>query len=273
MDNLLQRLAETVAFLSSETLLKPRVGIILGSGLGNMVSKIDAVKIISYKDVPGFPVSTVFGHEGNLIFGKLNNKEVLVMQGRTHYYEGYTMQQITFPVRVMKAMGVTTLIITNAAGGVNPEFHIGDLMIIKDHINLVNDNPLRGRNYDELGPRFPDQHHVYDKKLIDGALEIAKQHNIICHLGVYVGVNGPNFETPAEYRYLRIIGGDAVGMSTVPETIVANHAGLRTLGISVITDEGNAVKPVDSSHLKVLKSADEAAQKLFIIIKELVALS
>jgi purine-nucleoside phosphorylase len=272
MDNLLQKIAEAVAFLSSKASLKPEACIILGSGLGGLVSAITVEATIPYKSIPHFPVSTVIGHEGNLIFGKISGKPVVVMQGRSHYYEGYTMQQVTFPVRVMKALGVKTIFLTNAAGGVNPGFHIGDLMIIKNHINLASDNPLRGKNYDELGSRFPDQHHVYDKNLIKNGLDIAKQHNIICHSGVYVGVNGPNFETRAEYRYLRIIGGDAVGMSTVPEAIVANHSGLSTFGISVITDEGNAEKPVESSHIKVLEAAVVAGQKLFVIIKELIAL-
>lgn len=270
MDNLLQKIAETVAFLLPKTMLKPETAIVLGSGLGGLVSKIEVETAIPYKHIPNFPVSTVLGHEGNLVFGKLNGKEVIIMQGRFHYYEGYSMQQVTFPVRVMKALGAKTIFLTNAAGGVNPDFHIGELMIIKDHINLVNDNPLRGKNYDELGPRFSDQHQVYEKKLIEQGIEIAKQHNIICHTGVYVGVNGPNFETQAEYRYLRTIGGDGVGMSTVPEAIVANHAGLRIFGISVITDEGNAVKPIESSHLKVLEAANAGGQKLFMIIKELI---
>jgi len=271
MNNLLQKISETVAYLSPKTSLKSEAGIILGSGLGGLVSKIDVETTIPYNTIPNFSTTTVLGHKGNLIFGKLSGKPVIVMQGRFHYYEGYSMQQVTFPLRVMKALGVKTIFLTNAAGGVNQDYHIGDLMIIKDHINLVNDNPLRGVSYDELGPRFPDQHHVYDNTLVERGLKAANQHNITCHLGVYVGVNGPNFETPAEYRYLRIIGGDAVGMSTVPEAIVAGHAGLRTFGISVITDEGNAVKPIESSHQKVLEAADVAGQKLFTIIKELIA--
>jgi purine-nucleoside phosphorylase len=233
------------------------------------VKEISVEHSISYADIPNFPVSTVAGHGGKLIFGKLSGKNVVVMQGRFHFYEGYTMQEITFPVRVMKFLGIKNLFISNAAGGVNPSYKIGDLMFIRDHINLMPSNPLIGRNDESLGPRFPDMSEPYDKTLIQKAKQIAKQKNIRAHAGVYTGVTGPTFETGAEYKYIRAIGGDAVGMSTVPEVVVAAHMKLPCFAVSVITDLGGMDELTPISHLDVLKAAGEAESKLTVIIKEL----
>lgn len=249
----------------------PECGIVLGSGLGSVANEMNVGAAIEYKDIPNFPVSTVIGHSGKLLLGEWNGRKVAVMQGRFHYYEGYALQQVTFPVRVMKMLGAGTILITNASGGLNPDIKIGELMIVTDHINLNSDHPLRGSNDESLGPRFPDQHSVYDKKLISKALEIARKEGIICHTGVYVGVTGPTFETPAEYRYMRIIGGDAVGMSTVPEVIVANHMGQRIFCISVICDEGNPVSPVSVSHDDVVRAAREAEPRMTTILRGLLA--
>jgi purine-nucleoside phosphorylase len=229
----------------------PQVGIILGTGLGALVKEIEVEKQLMYGNIPDFPISTVEFHSGKLIFGTLAGTRVVAMQGRLHYYEGYNMQQITFPVRVMKMLGIETLLVSNASGSLNPAFKKGDLMVISDHINLQPQNPLIGRNEDELGPRFPDMSQAYNRQLINKALDIAKTNNITCHKGVYVAVTGPNLETGAEYRYLRIIGGDAVGMSTVPEVIVANHMGLPVFAISVLTDEGfpEDLKPVSIAEI------------------------
>src|SRR6185312_11646568 len=250
---------------------EPEVGIILGTGLGGLVSEIVVEKQLMYANIPDFPISTVEFHSGKLIFGKLNGVKVVAMQGRLHYYEGYTMQQITFPVRVMKMLGIKTLFVSNASGSLNPDFKKGDLMVILDHINLQPNNPLIGRNDTDLGPRFPDMSEPYKRDLADKALDIAKANNIICHKGVYVAVTGPNLETKAEYKYLRIIGGDAVGMSTVPEVIVANHMGLPVFAISVLTDEGfpEELKPVSVE--EILAVAHEAEPKMTLILKELIA--
>ncbi len=250
---------------------EPTVGIILGTGLGGLVKEIEVEKQLMYANIPDFPISTLEFHSGKLIFGKLNGVKVVAMQGRLHYYEGYTMQQITFPVRVMKMLGIKTLFVSNASGSLNPDFKKGDLMVIEDHINLQHHNPLVGRNETELGPRFPDMSQPYKRDLVDKALDIAKANNIICHKGVYVAVTGPNLETKAEYKYLRIIGGDAVGMSTVPEVIVANHMGLPVFAISVLTDEGfpEILKPVSVE--EILAVAYEAEPKMTLILKELIA--
>jgi purine-nucleoside phosphorylase len=247
------------------------VGIILGTGLGGLVSEIEVEKQLMYANIPDFPISTLEFHSGKLIFGKLNGIKVVAMQGRLHYYEGYSMQQITFPVRVMKMLGIKTLFVSNASGSLNPDFKKGDLMVIEDHINLQPQNPLTGRNEEELGPRFPDMSQPYQRHLIDKALAIAKANNIICRKGVYVAVTGPNLETKAEYKYLRVIGGDAVGMSTVPEAIVANHMGLPVFAISVLTDEGfpEILKPVSLD--EILAVAYEAEPKMTLILKELIA--
>lgn len=250
---------------------EPEVGIILGTGLGGLVKEIEVEKQLMYSNIPDFPISTLEFHSGKLIFGTLAGKKVVAMQGRLHYYEGYNMQQITFPVRVMKYLGIKTLYVSNASGSLNPEFKKGDLMIIEDHINLQPQNPLVGRNYEELGPRFPDMSEPYRHDMIEKGLAIAKSNNITCHKGVYVAVTGPNLETRAEYKYLRIIGGDAVGMSTVPEVIVANHMGIPVFAISVLTDEGfpEVLKPITLE--EIIAIAQEAEPKMTQILKELIA--
>lgn len=251
---------------------EPEIGIILGTGLGGLVNDIEVQHKLMYSNIPNFPISTLEFHSGRLIFGLLNGKKVVAMQGRLHHYEGYDMKQITFPVRVMKMLGIKHLFVSNASGSLNPDFKTGDLMIINDHINLQSDNPLRGRNYEEFGPRFPDMSQPYDCNLIKAGLDIAKKNNIKCHEGVYVSVAGPNLETKAEYRYLRIIGGDAVGMSTVPEVIVANHMGIPVFAISVLTDEGfpEVLHPISLE--EIIRVASEAEPKMTLIIKELVGL-
>lgn len=251
----------------------PKTAIILGTGLGALVDHIEDKQYIPYSQIPNFPVSTVEGHSGNLIFGNLAGKRVIAMQGRFHYYEGYDMKEVTFPVRVFKALGVETLYVSNAAGGMNPEFEVGDIMTISDHINLFPENPLRGKNYNELGPRFPAMTTAYSPRLIKLANEIAAEKGIRLKEGVYVGTPGPTFETPAEYEYFRIIGGDAVGMSTVPEVIVANHAGMEVYGISVITDLGGKDIKEVPSHEEVQQAAVKAQPKMLEIIKGLVARS
>ena len=250
----------------------PEVGIILGTGLGGLVQEIEIEKQMMYANIPDFPISTLEFHSGKLIFGKLAGKNVVAMQGRLHFYEGYNMQQITFPVRVMKMLGIKTLLVSNASGALNPAFKKGDLMVIEDHINLQTQNPLIGVNDESMGPRFPDMSEPYKRDLIDKALDIAAKNNIACHKGVYVSVTGPNLETRAEYRFLRIIGGDAVGMSTVPEVIVANHMSLPVFAISVLTDEGfpETLKPVSID--EILEVATTAEPKLTQILKELIAL-
>lgn len=267
---MLEKIKETAAFIKAKVNDIPNTAIILGTGLGELVNHIDITDELNYKDIPNFPVSTVEGHSGKLIFGKLGDKRVMAMQGRFHYYEGYNMQQVTFPVRVMKALGIKTLFVSNAAGGMNPEFNIGDIMIITDHINLFPEHPLRGKNYEELGPRFPDMGEAYSKRLIEDALKVARENGIKVQKGVYVGTQGPTFETPAEYRYFKFIGGDAVGMSTVPEVIVARHGGMEVFAISVITDLGGMDDPVEVSHEEVQKAAAEAQPKMTAIMKGLI---
>ena len=248
---------------------RPETAIILGTGLGSLANEITEKYEIPYEDIPYFPVSTVEGHKGKLIFGKLGQKDIMAMQGRFHYYEGYTMQQVTFPVRVMRELGIKTLFVSNAAGGMSPDFEIGDLMIITDHISFFPEHPLHGRNID-YGPRFPDMSEAYDRELIRRADAIAAEKGIKVQHGVYVGVQGPTFETPAEYRMYRILGGDAVGMSTVPEVIVANHCGIRVFGVSVITDLGVEGKIVEVSHEEVQKAADAAQPRMTGIMRELI---
>ncbi|WP_143305210.1 purine-nucleoside phosphorylase [Chitinophaga vietnamensis] len=248
----------------------PVAGVILGSGLGNLAQDIENSVEIPYSDIPHFPVSTVEGHSGKLILGHMQGKPVVAMAGRFHYYEGFSMKQVTFPVRVMKALGIHTLFISNAAGGMNAGFKVGDLMVIKDHINLQPEHPLRGRNEDTLGPRFPDMSEPYSKALINAAYQIAAANNISLHTGVYVGVQGPTFETRAEYKYMHIIGGDAVGMSTVPEVIVAAHAGLKVFAMSVITDIGIREEENVITHDEVLEAAKAAEPKLTLIFSELI---
>jgi purine-nucleoside phosphorylase len=238
MSQTMQQLLETIAFIKQLVSTEASVGIILGSGLGNLANEIKVEKEISYNDIPHFPVSTVEGHKGRLIFGALGGKKVWVMAGRFHFYEGYTPQQVAYPVRVMRLLGVRTLLLSNAAGGVTPGFKVGDLMIINDHISLFTANPLIGKNDQELGTRFPDMSAPYSKALINQVLTIAAANNIVLKQGVYFGVTGPTFETRAEYKLIHILGGDAVGMSTVQEAIAAVHCGMQVLAISVITDLG-----------------------------------
>ncbi len=267
---MLRKIEETALFLQERTSRRPKVGIILGTGLGNLATQITEKEEIPYNEIPHFPVSTVEGHSGKLIFGKLGNKEVMAMQGRFHFYEGYDMQKVTFPVRVMHAVGIETLFASNAAGGMNPTFEIGDLMVLNDHINLFPEHPLRGKNYEELGPRFPDMSAAYDKVLIRMAFEIASKHHIKLQKGVYVGTQGPTFETPAEYHYFRMIGGDAVGMSTVPEIIVARHMNMRCFAISIITDLGVPGKIVEVTHEEVQQIANNVQPNMTLIIKDII---
>lgn len=268
---MLEKIKNAAAYISGLVEKLPSTGIILGTGLGQLVDHIRIVKEIPYAEIPDMPVSTVEGHSGKLIFGYLGDKYVMAMQGRFHYYEGYDMKQVTFPVRVMRQLGVDTLFVSNAAGGMNKDFRVGDVMIITDHINLFPENPLRGKNYEELGTRFPAMTEPYDHALIALADQIASEKGIRVMHGVYVGTPGPTFETPAEYEYFRIIGGDAVGMSTVPEVIVAKHAGMRVFGVSVITDLGGKDITDVPTHEEVQKAAVKAQPYMTEIMKELVA--
>ena len=267
---MIEKIKETAAFIKEQFSIIPETAIILGTGLGELVNHITDQKELAYKDIPNFPISTVEGHSGKLIFGKLGTKDIMAMQGRFHFYEGYDMKQVTFPVRVMKQLGVKTLFVSNAAGGMNPTFKVGDLMVIRDHINLFPEHPLHGKNYNELGPRFPDMSEAYSTRLIKKAFEIAEKNNIYLQQGVYVGTQGPTFETPAEYKYFKIIGGDAVGMSTVPEVIVARHSDMEVFAISVITDLGVEGIVEKASHEEVQKAAALAQPKMTLIMKELV---
>ncbi len=268
--NLPDQMKEAALKINSLTKTKPAIGIILGTGLGGLVKEIQIEKEISYSEIPHFPVSTVESHAGKLIFGLLGGKPVVAMQGRFHFYEGYTMQQITFPVRVMKLLGITTLLVSNACGGLNPQYRAGDIMMMDDHINLLGDNPLRGKNEDSLGPRFPDMSEPYSRRLIAMAEQIALDEKIKIQKGVYVAVMGPNLETRAEYRFLRTIGADVVGMSTVPEVIVATHMGIACLGFSIVTDEcfPDSLQPVDIA--KIIKTAGIAEPKMTQIMKRVV---
>ncbi len=267
---LFDKIQATAAFIKQKINCKPTVGIILGSGLGGLIDIVDKEIAIDYSEIPNFPVSTVKGHGGKMFFGKMDGREVMLMAGRFHYYEGYSMEEVTFPVRVMKALGVETLILSNAAGGTNSAFNIGDLMIVKDHINLCPEHPLRGHNDERLGPRFPDMSQAYDQELINLAKDISAEQGISIRTGVYIGLQGPTFETPAEYRMLHIIGGDAVGMSTVPEVIVARHGGMRVFAVSVITDIGISDVPVIITHEEVLEAANAAAPKMAALVAALV---
>lgn len=265
---MLEKIKETAAFLKERMHTSPETAIMLGTGLGNLANEITEKYEIKYQDIPNFPVSTVEGHSGKLIFGKLGNKDIMAMQGRFHYYEGYSMKEVTFPVRVMKELGIKTLFVSNASGGMNDAFEIGDLMIIRDHINFFPEHPLRGKNL--YGDRFPDMSDAYSKDLIKKALDIAKEKGIKVQQGVYLGTQGPTFETPSEYKMFHILGADAVGMSTVPEVIVANHAGIKCFGISIITDLGVEGKIVEVSHEEVQKAADAAQPKMTTIMRELI---
>jgi purine-nucleoside phosphorylase len=271
MMNILEQLRETTSYIQKLYPHTPEVGIILGSGLGNLTAEIQVEKEIEYKDIPHFPQSTVEGHQGKLILGELNGKRVAAMAGRFHYYEGYSAEQVVYPVRALKFLGIKNLLVSNAAGGVNPSFRIGDLMIIRDHISLVTVNPLLGKNYEELGPRFPDMSEPYKKELIEKVKKVADKLQIPVKEGVYFGVTGPTFETRAEYKMIHILGADAVGMSTVQEVITAVHMGLPVVAISVITDLGIRDDDNVITHDEVLHEAKLAEPKLTAIFKNLVA--
>ena len=266
---MLNRIDSITQFLKNKIPFSPKVGIILGTGLGGLVEKIEIEQTIPYDEIPDFPLSTVEGHKGKLILGKLSDTNVIAMQGRFHFYEGYSIQEVTMPVRVMKKLGIQQLIISNASGGVNPDYEVGDLMILNDHINLI-PSPLIGPNLDEFGPRFPDMSDTYDKGMIATAMSIGKDNGIRVFEGVYAAVTGPCLETPAEYKYLRIIGSDTVGMSTVPEVIVARHMQIPCFAISVITDLGVEGKIKKVSHEEIQKVAEVAEPKLTLIIEELI---
>jgi purine-nucleoside phosphorylase len=270
MTELRQHIDEALAFLRTKTPMQPEIGIILGTGLGGLAKEITPEIVVDYEDIPHFPVSTVESHHGRLIFGTLGKRKVVAMQGRFHYYEGYTLKQVTFPVRVMKFLGVRTLLISNAAGGMNPHYRKGGIMVITDHINLLGDNPLIGPNDDTLGPRFPDMSEPYSRRLITLAEEVALGMKIRTERGVFVAVPGPNLETRAEYRFLRFIGADAVGMSTVPEVIVAVHMGVEVLGFSIITDEcfPDALQPANVE--EIIAVAMNTEPKLTAIMKGVV---
>lgn len=270
MSELLKKIEESLVVIRSKFTEKIPIGIVLGTGLGGLVKEIEIEHEINYQDIPHFPLSTVESHSGKLILGKIGGKNVVAMQGRFHFYEGYSMQQITYPIRVMKLLGVETLLVSNACGGMNPIYSRGDIMIMNDHINLLGDNPLIGKNEDELGPRFPDMSEPYDLNLIELAEKIALENSLKLQKGVYIAVAGPNLETKAEYRFLRATGADVVGMSTVPENIVANHMGMKVLGMSIITDEcfPDSLKPVNVQ--EIIRTAMEAEPKMTLIMKEVI---
>lgn len=266
---MLKKIKETIEYLERRISVQPEIGIILGTGLGGLVKEIEITQTIPYEFIPNFPVSTVDGHHGQLIFGTMGGRNIVAMQGRFHYYEGYTMQELTFPIRVMRFLGISLLILSNASGGLNPDFEVGDIMIIDDHINLMKDNPLIGQNETEIGTRFPDMSKAYDPELIERALQIGKKEQIPLKRGVYVAVSGPTYETPAEYRYIRVIGGDAVGMSTVPEVIAARHMGLRCFAVSIISDLGVPGKIVEISHKHVIDAASAAEPNMTHLLREM----
>ena len=268
---MLKKIVEATEFIHEHAPFHPEVGIVLGTGLGGLVKEIDVKYSLEYSAIPHFPVSTVESHSGRLIFGTLGSKKVVAMQGRFHYYEGYTMQEVTFPIRVMKMLGIKKLFLSNASGGVNPDYKVGEIMILNDHINLFPDNPLIGKNLDELGNRFPDMSDTYDRKLIDKAKSIAKENGIDVSEGVYAGLTGPTLETPAEYNYVRVIGADAVGMSTVPEVIVARHMDIPVFAISIITDLGVKGKIKKVTVADVIAVANQQEPKMTLIMKELIS--
>ena len=266
---MLTKIKETAAWIEKHTQMRPLTAIVLGTGLGRLAAEIEVVDAFPYKDIPNFPVSTVEGHSGRLIFGRLGGKDVMALEGRFHYYEGYDMKQVTFPVRVMYELGIKNLFVSNASGGVNPDFEIGDLMLITDHINFLPEHPLHGPNF-PTGPRFPDMHEAYDHAFLDMARQIAKEKGIKVVEGVYLATQGPTYETPAEYRMYRRFGADAVGMSTVPEVIVAHHCGIRTFGVSIITDLGVEGKIVEVSHEEVQRAADAVQPLMAEIFREMI---
>lgn len=268
---IMKNLKETVKFLQKQFKHTPQVGIVLGTGLGKFVEEIDVEKEVAYEDIPNFPVSTVEGHKGKLILGRLSGKIVIAMAGRFHYYEGYSSEEVVYPIRVMKMLGVETLLLSNAAGAVNTTYRVGDMMIVRDHIGLFTPNPLIGKNLDEFGPRFPDMSEPYKKHIIEKARLIAQKNNFEVKEGVYVAVTGPTFETQAEYQLIKAVGGDVVGMSTVQEAIVANHMNLQVFAMSVVTDLGIREEHNIITHEEVLQAANEAEPKLAVIFKELVS--
>lgn len=270
MDNYLEQIKGAAAFIDQQVGGTFEVGIVLGTGLGALADEIEVSHELNYSDIPHFPQSTVESHAGKLLFGTLSGKLVVAMQGRFHYYEGYDMKEVTFPMRVMKFLGVKLLMMGSAVGGLNPDYATGDLMIINDHINLQGEHPLRGKNYDELGPRFPDMLHTYDKSLVAKGMSIAKAHDMACHEGVYLSLQGPTLETPAEYRFLYRIGADVVGMSTVPEVIVARHMGMKVFAICAITDMGYPPENIREMTLEeIIQIAGECEPKMTLIIKTL----
>ncbi|WDV47920.1 purine-nucleoside phosphorylase [Clostridiaceae bacterium M8S5] len=266
---MLSKIKEASEYIKSKIDIKPEIGLILGSGLGDLANEITDKVIIKYDEIPNFPVSTIEGHAGNFVFGTLENKKVAAMQGRFHYYEGYSMEEVVFPVRVMKELGIDSIIITNACGGMNKDLYAGALMLIEDHINFMGDNPLIGKNYKELGPRFPDMSHAYDKTLIDIATKVANDIGIEVKKGVYAAISGPYYFSRAELGMLRTIGGDVIGMSTVPEVIVANHSGMKVLGISCITDMAIAEEIQSISHEEVIEVANRTKPKFIKLTKKI----
>jgi purine-nucleoside phosphorylase len=270
MENLKQMIEDAVKFIRTKTEMTPGIGLILGTGLGGLAKAVKREVEIPYDQIPHFPISTVESHAGKLLFGTVGGKKVVAMEGRFHYYEGYTLQQVTFPIRVMKALGIEILVVSNAAGGLNPQFATGDIVLMTDHINFQGNNPLLGPNDDDLGPRFPDMYNCYDKELQEIAKQTAVDEGIYLQRGVYVGVAGPNLETAAEYRFMRIIGGDVVGMSSVPEVLVARHQGTKVIGFSVVTDMGLADAMEPCSHAKVVAAAEKAGPNLSRLIEKTV---
>ena len=265
-----EEVQETVSYIKERINLTPEYGVILGSGLGSFTNEMKVEFTLPYNEIPNFPVSTVEGHKGALVFGTIGDKKVVAMQGRFHFYEGYSMKEVTFPVRVMKFLGVEKLIVSNASGGVNPNYKVGSIVMITDHINMTPEHPLRGKNEERFGPRFVNMSEPYSRKMIAKATELAKELNIEVHEGIYLGLQGPTFETLAEYKMVKILGADCVGMSTVPEVIVARHMDLETFGVSVITDMGNAESIGTISHNEVLEAAKNAEPKVRSLIKELI---
>jgi len=267
MERFLEKIQEASGYIKAKIGNSPEIGLILGSGLGDLADEIEAPVVIDYKDIPHFPVSTVVGHAGQLIIGRLQGKEVVAMKGRFHFYEGYSMQEITFPVRVMKALGVKILMVTNACGGLNPDLYAGALMIINDHINMMGSNPLIGHNHEELGPRFPDMSTAYERELVELAHRVAKEQEVETKEGVYIGISGPNYLSKAELRMIIRMGADAVGMSTVPEVIVAKHGGMKVLGIACVTDMAIPDALESISHEQVMEMANQTKPKFIRLVK------
>ena len=265
-----EKVQETSNYIKEKTNFTPEYGVILGSGLGNFTDDIQIEFILPYSEIPNFPISTVEGHKGALVFGTIGTKKVVAMQGRFHYYEGYTMQEVTFPVRVMKQIGVNKLVVSNASGGVNPQYRVGSIVVLKDHINMMPEHPLRGKNDSRFGPRFVNMSEPYSNKMINKAKEIASKLDINLQDGVYLGLQGPTFETLSEYKMVKILGADCVGMSTVPEVIVARHMDMETFGISVITDMGNEESIQSITHQEVLDAAQKAEPAVRLLIKNLI---